>query len=55
MAKTYDSAKIVSLLESTLKPGLRKEAEDELMNVSLSEKIPKFPLKKAEKREKLMI
>lgn len=52
MAKTYDSAKIVSLLESTLKPGLRKEAEDELMNVS---KIPNFSLKKAENFEKLII
>ena len=52
MAKTYDSARIVSLLESTLKPGLRKEAEDELMNVSLSKKSSqKFP----EKIEKLII
>lgn len=42
MTNSYDSAKIVSLLESTLKPGTRKEAEDELMNVRVNEPAPEM-------------
>ena len=35
MQASYDNEKLVTLLESTLNPTLRKQAEDELGGVSL--------------------
>jgi hypothetical protein len=36
MQATYDNEKLVTLLESTLNPSLRKQAEDELGLVNIN-------------------